>query len=151
MTMLYFHTKQDRHGETVVLAAYDVDKCPEDIDRRSLTSRSDLKSFGDAESLAYAATKDLGQTFLACDNGSHVWPRYDVVAAPREGAAVSYGFNGDYYPDGYITKVGGTNCSRVYTDTGSVYNRRRNSGSWVKRGGTWSLVMGHVDERNPSF
>ncbi len=115
-------------------------------------NRNDFKTFADAENIANQASAYLQDgIFLAVDQGSSTWPRYDVIRAPLVGAPVSYGFNGDYYPDGYITKVGGTNCSRVYTSTGSVYNRRRKSSSWVKRGGTWSLVQGHRDERNPSF
>jgi hypothetical protein len=112
---------------------------------------TECKSYEDAERLARLASEDLGQLFLAVDRGSHVWPRYDVTRAPKVGDPISYGFNGDYYPDGHIIKVGGTECSRVYSDTGSVYNRRRKSGAWIKRGGTWCMVQGHIDERNPSF
>lgn len=111
----------------------------------------DAKNMSAAITMANWATRDLGELFLAVDRGSSVHPRYDVIRAPKVGEKVSYGFNGDYYPDGVITKVGGTDCSRVYTDTGSVYNRRRKTGSWIKRGGTWCMVMGHIDERNPSF
>lgn len=118
------------------------------------TARHTCKTMAEAEALTAEVNAQFGERgdiFLACDKGSHTWPRYDVIRAPKVGTPVSYSFNGDSYPDGHITKVGGTNCSRVYTDTGSVYNRRRQSASWIKRGGTWSLIQGHVDERNPSF
>ena len=118
--------------------------------------RGDIKDFSHATKLAEQAnaltdSKLCGKLYLPCDKGDWIHPRYEVVLAPRVGAPVSYSFNGDTYPDGYIVKVGGTDCSRVYTDTGSVYNRRRKSASWIKRGGTWSLVQGHHHERNPSF
>lgn len=148
--MLYFHTAHEGK-ELKVLGAYTADERPQDVDRDEFTYRGDLKSFEEAELLAYAATRDTGDTFLPVDQGSGHYPRYDVIRAPKVGSPVSYGFNGDFYPDGYITKVGGTNCSRVYTDTGSVYNRYRKSGAWIKRGGTWSMVQGHRDERNPHF
>lgn len=116
-----------------------------------VVDRWDLKSFDQAEELAEEAYRATGELFLACDKGEWVTPRYDVIRAPKVGNPVSFGFNGDYYPDGYITKVGGTNCSRVYTDTGSVYRRRRRSATWLKAGGTWCMVSGHIDERNPHF
>lgn len=125
-----------------------------DVYQKGWTTGRECKSYEDAERLARLATEDFsahGQEFLPVDRGSHVWPRYDVIRAPKVGTLVSYSFNGDSYPDGEITKVGGTNCSRIYTSTGSVYNRRRNSGSWIKRGGTWSLITGHHNDRNPSF
>lgn len=151
--MLYFRIKNVDGEDRVVEVLEDRPNTPYTPD---LIYRGDIKSFEHAQVLAeqagdLVASKLCGKTFLAVDAGSHVHPRYDVILAPRVGEPVSYGFNGDYYPDGYITKIGGTNCSRVYTDTGSVYNRRRQSGRWVKRGGTWSMVSGHRDERNPSF
>lgn len=74
-----------------------------------------------------------------------------MIAAPRVGAPVSYAFNGDYHPDGEITKVGTGPKARVTTSTGSVYYRWKKTASWIKAGGTWRMVHGHVDRRNPSF
>jgi hypothetical protein len=145
MDMLFFRIDQD--GNVVeVLTEKDEDRHGKDV-----IYRGDLKDFAHATRIAQQATEVLGRLCLPCDKGEWVHPRYDVVEAPRVGTPVSYSFNGDSYPDGHIVRVGGTDCSRVYTDTGSVYNRRRKSASWIKRGGTWSLIQGHVSERNPSF
>lgn len=141
---MYF--KLNGAGEVIDLA----DEFPKE-DRKEWTMGRDCKDMQEAATLAGAATISLSRLFLPVDRGSHVHPRYDVIEAPRVGDEVSYGFNGDYYPDGVITKIGGTACSRIYTSTGSVYNRRRQSASWIKRGGTWSMVKGHRNERNPSF
>lgn len=152
--MLYFRTEIVDGNVKVVEVVNETDRGSEKPG--TYMYRGDIKSFEQAQALAAQCneltdSKLCGKTYLAADAGSHVHPRYDVVLAPRVGEPISYAFNGDYYPDGYITKIGGTNCSRVYTDTGSVYNRRRKSGSWIKRGGTWSMVSGHISELNPSF
>lgn len=85
---------------------------------------------------------------IVVDAGPWVSPRFSTIEPPRVGEPVSYGFNGDYYPDGYIVKVG-KNYRTVTTSTGARYWRRRETASWVKTGGTWSLVKGHRKERNP--
>ena len=146
--MLYFKVEGEFGIQTQVLEV-----SSEHQDRKDgWITRNDIKTFEQAEDIAAQASAYLQDgLFLAVDQGRGHYPRFDVVRAPKVGAPVSYGFNGDYYPDGYIVKVGGTNCSRVYTDTGSVYNRFRKSSAWIKRGGTWSLVEGHRNERNPSF
>lgn len=90
------------------------------------------------------------QHFIATDSGAHVSPRYDVILAPAVGDAVSYSFNGDSYPDGFISKISAS-LRVVTTDTGSVYYRRKLSGAWIKKGGTWSMIRGHHNDRNPSF
>lgn len=148
--MLYFRVEYDSQAS---LPQQQVLEVSEEHQRGDgWINRNDFKSMFDAECVAEQASALLQDgLFLAVDQGRGHYPRYDVVRAPKVGSPVSYGFNGDFYPDGYIVKVGGTNCSRVYTDTGSVYNRFRKSGAWVKRGGTWSMVPGHRDERNPSF
>ncbi len=150
--MLYFRVETDPKDGFILKVLEVLDHYPRDReDRAEFIYRGELTSFGQAQNLAEAASICLEEPFLPVDNGEWVSPRYDVVRGPKVGEFVSYGFNGDYYPDGTITRIGGTNCSRVYTDTGSVYNRRRQTGSWIKRGGTWSMVKGHVDKRNPSF
>lgn len=104
----------------------------------------------EAVKAAEEQTKATGQEWLSCDRGSHVWPRYCIVQTPAVGDKVSYGFNGDYYPDGEIVRVSGGNLT-VTTSGGHRYYRRGNSPTWIQAGGTWSLVSGHRDERNPSF
>ncbi len=143
--MLYF--KLGANGKVAKVLQDSDDRQADDV-----ISRWDFKSFEFVQRLADEANAlNDGNVYLPSDSGEWVSPRYDVIQAPMVGDPVSYAFNGDAYPDGYIIKIGGTGCSRVYTDTGSVYNRRRKSGSWIKRGGTWSLVTGHRSERNPSF
>lgn len=111
--------------------------------------RNDWKSFARVQEIAAQLTEATGQRYLATDAGPNVSPRYDVVEAPRVGAPVSKAFNGDYYPEGKITKISAS-FRRVVTSSGAVFYRRRNSGTWLE-GGTWSMVQGHHDKRNPSF
>jgi hypothetical protein len=39
---------------------------------------------------------------------------------------------------------------RIVTSNGLAFYRRRETAAWVNRG-TWTLVPGEVNERNPSF
>lgn len=116
-------------------------------------TRHDWKTMEVASKRAAELSAAVGGTFLAIDNGPNVWPRFDIIQPPAVGDEVSYSFNGDTYPDGKIIKV--SDASKqfriVKTDTGSTYYRRKQSGRWVKKGGTWSLVQGHKHELNPSF
>lgn len=112
-------------------------------------NRHDIRSFAHAEQLAQQATELMGELYIATDAGAHVSPRIDVIRAPAVGDKVSYAFNGDSYPCGRITAISPT-LKKVTTSEGDVFYRRRQSGAWVK-GGTWSMVRGHVSARNPSF
>ena len=87
--------------------------------------------------------------FVATSDPSQ-YPRFDVVYAPQVGDKVSYAFNGDSYPDGVVTKVSAS-LRRIETSTGSVYYRRKSTGTWKKQGGTWWLVHGWHNDRNPHF
>jgi hypothetical protein len=109
-----------------------------------------VKSYEHAEKLAKAFTTANKELWLAVDHGPHRGPRYDVTRCPKVGDEVSYGFNGDYYPDGAINTVSKTGF-KVVTTTGSVYRRKKKSAGWMKEGGTWSLVLGIHKEKNPSF
>lgn len=114
-------------------------------------SSRDLRSFEEVTTLASYITAMTGVLHLPADAGSSTSPRYDIVQAPKVGDPISYGFNGDYYPDGHIARI--TKNWMIVSTTGSKYNRglQGRSGGWRKVGGTWSMVAGHVDERNPSF
>lgn len=101
----------------------------------------------DTEEAATAALRD-GE--IVADHGPAVWPRFAIIVRPAVGDPVSYGFNGDYYPDGHITYVG-TSLREIRTSTGNTYYRRKKSAAWIKKGGTWGLVRGHIDRRNPEF
>lgn len=113
-------------------------------------SRWQMDSFETAERVAASASKATGRLHIAIDNTTSVSPRYDVIEAPKVGDEVSYGFNGDSYPDGTIVKIG-KNLKIITTSTGHRYYRRKLMGRWVQTGGTWSLIQGHHNERNPSF
>lgn len=144
MTMLFL--KLDAKGEVV-----EVSDNAKNCVRPEWQSRWDWKSLEQVQKLAASATKSTGKLHIGIDNGPCISPRYDVVQAPAVGDPVSYGFNGDYYPDGNIVHITEGTLRIIKTDTGSTYYRRKQSGSWKKEGGTWSLVAGHIDERNPHF
>jgi hypothetical protein len=107
-------------------------------------------SFKQAQSLAEQAMKDHpGHTFLPCDFGPAWSPRFGICQPPIVGEDASYGFNGDYYPAGKVEKVG--KDYKIITVGGIKYYRRKLTSSWIRQGGTWSLVRGIHDERNPEF
>jgi hypothetical protein len=112
-------------------------------------NRNDFKTLETAEKVAADATALTGNLHIAVDQGPSWSPRYDVIEAPRVGAEVSYGFNGDYYPAGKITKISAS-LRRVQTDRGDVFFRRGQTAAWVKNG-TWSMVQGTINRRNPEF
>lgn len=116
---------------------------------RSWQSRWDWNSFEQVEQIANQLSKPTEKQYLATDAGDGCFPRFDIIEAPAVGDPVSYGFNGDYYPDGYIAKI--SKKYMITTTNGTTYRRRGNSGSWKKPGGTWSLVAGHIEEQNPHF
>lgn len=110
----------------------------------------DIVSFDEATRLANEATEATGAPFLPCDHGSNRHPRYAVISAPRMGDPVSYAFNGDYYPCGHITKMS-SSFYRIQTSTGDVFYRSKHTAAWKMKGGTWWMVAGHHDKRNPHF
>jgi hypothetical protein len=112
-------------------------------------SRWDWPDFATVARLAKYLTAMTGKTYLPVDNGSGHSPQFDVVDAPKVGDEVSYGFNGDYTPDGTVVKVSPT--FQVTTSSGRVYRRKGTTSGWYQAGGTWGLVRGHIDERNPHF
>lgn len=115
---------------------------------RSYENRNDWKTMERVEEIAVQLTAKLGRLFIGTDSGPNVSPRYDVIEAPTLGEKVSRKFNGDSYPEGEITKIS-KSLRRIETSTGVVFFRRRQSGCWSD--GTFSMIPGHVSERNPSF
>lgn len=111
-------------------------------------NRNDFDSMAVAQSVAASLSENLGVAFIATDAGPHCHPQFDVIEAPVVGAEVSYAFNGDSYPCGKIAKISDS-LRRVETDSGKVFYRRKESGSWLHQG--WSMVAGHVSKWNPSF
>jgi len=116
-----------------------------------------MPSIGSATDYAAAASRFMGELYLPVDAGPRVMPRYDVIRAPKVGDAVSMGFNGDYCPCGKIASIS-PSMHRIKTDDGTVFHRHAPSRSvpkslsarWLS-GGTFAMVQGHHDKRNPSF
>lgn len=106
------------------------------------------------QGLAADLTALTGTRYVGTDAGDHVSPRFGFVAVPVVGDEVSRSFNGDSYPCGKVVRVSDS-LRRVVTrdDAGRefVFNRRKETGSWVQTGGTWSLIPGHVSKWNPEF
>lgn len=143
--MLFF--KRDTSGTVLEVS----NKAPWDArDRKQWECRRHMVSFEYAQILAKSASECTGKTYLAIDSGPWTSPRYDVIEAMTVGEPVSYGFNGDYYPDGEIVKIG-KNHRIITTSTGARYYRRKLTGVWLKTGGTWALVSGHRNDKNPEF
>ena len=113
-------------------------------------ARADWQSFEEVEKIASHLTSITNKAFMAIDNTSSVWPQFDIIETPKVGDAVSYGFNGDYYPDGYIVSI--TQKMQITTSSGKKYRRYKNTSNWRSCGSrSWSLVQGHINERNPHF
>ena len=102
-----------------------------------------------AEKYAKQISELTGKPYTAIDSGPGVSPRYDVGSIPQIGDKVSYSFNGDSYPDGVIVAI--TDKLQVTTSEGHKYRRRGLTGTWLRTGGTWSLIQGHHYEQNPHF
>ena len=108
-------------------------------------NRNDWKSFEAAKEIAAV----LGSDYIATDAGEYVYPRYDVVELPKLGQDCSYTFNGDYYPCGKIASIS-KSLKVIKTTDGSKFYRVRETSCW-KLNGTWALVQGHINKRNPEF
>ena len=148
--MLYFQVFRVFAGTELICTGINEDPLSDEHKREAhwiCRGRDWTWSF--AQEVANAATTFMRELYVAVDSGPNVSPRFDVIKAPRVGDDVSYGFNGDYYPDGKIVKV--SKSLMVTTSTGNVYRRRGKSGSWKMAGGTWSLVPGHRNDKNPCF
>ena len=107
----------------------------------------DIKDFEHATQHAKELTGAEGVPYIPVDKGPYTSPQYSVTILPRIGDKVSYAFNGDSYPDGYVVKVSKTH-KVITTSTGNRYYRLRQTSSW-KMHKTWTLVNGHYDKRNP--
>ena len=145
--MLYFLLNPDYSAIAAVSAQY-----PGNGSR--FVNRNDFATLAVDEAVAAEVNalpmvKLAGATYIATDAGDYCSPRYDVICAPKVGDPISYAFNGDCYPDGHIEKI--SDSLRIVTSTtGNKYWRRKATGAWLK-GGMWSMVAGHIDERNPHF
>jgi len=113
------------------------------------TAEWEIENFGQAVAIASERTAEEGRLHLAVDRGVNVSPRFGVVAPPQVGDPVSFTFNGDTYPCGHVVSVTAGTARIVRTDTGCVFYRRKLTAGWLC--GTWWLVHGHQNSRNPSF
>jgi hypothetical protein len=111
-------------------------------------NRNNLYTFDFAVLIAEQATELTGDLHLAIYRES-VLPHCDIIRSPKVGDPVSYAFNGDSYPCGEIVKIS-RSLKVVTTSTGRKFYRRKESGAWINAG-TWTLVHGHVETRNPHF
>ena len=109
----------------------------------------DLASVGDACTMAAYLTAMTGATWLPVDEGRHCSPQFRVTEAPKMGDTVSKSFNGDSYPCGEITRI--TKTWQITTDQGVKFRRHKETGGWRQEGGTWWMIAGEHDERNPHF
>ena len=144
--MNFFKTQPNPHAPVHIIVVEISDKTQH---TDGWVSRNDFKTFEQAEEVAEAASRFEGVDYIATDAGAYCSPRYDVIKAPQRLAPVSYCFNGDYYPDGTVTKVSKT--FQITTSTGKVYRRKGLTSGWCQSGGTWGLVAGHHYEQNPHF
>lgn len=112
-------------------------------------NRNDWRTLERATEVAEAVTEFTGELYIPVDRGAYTSPRFDVIRAPKVGDKVSYAFNGDSRPCGEIVKISPT-MKKITTSDGKEFYRRGQSASWINNG-TWSMIQGHHNERNPSF
>jgi hypothetical protein len=122
---------------------------PKDYFGPAYQTRNDWKDWQTVYTLAALLTEATGKTYLATDSGPHCSPRFDVIEAPKIGDEVSRYFNGDGYPAGKIVKMA-KSYRRIETSDGSVFWRQSATGTWLCNG-TWGMIAGVHNDRNPSF
>ena len=115
----------------------------------TIEDRHDWKNFEEVSKIAVELSVLKNTEHLAVDQGDWISPRFNVIKAPKIGDKVSQCFNGDSYPEGEIVKV--TPSWQVTTSTGKKFRRVKKSSTWLRAGGTFAMIIGHYDERNPSF
>lgn len=152
---------EDKMQNVTVTDDHSIAHDAETVNGDTVLDRHAYKNFDDAQAAAQIANRadprrggqcsEDRDIYIATDGGEGLWPRYDVVRIPQVGDKVSVGFNGDAYPRGVIVSVGAGKRMVVTTDEGNKYNRFRKTGTWREAGNGWSLIHGHVNERNPSF
>jgi len=154
--MLFFEIIKSSRRVTKVISNADADFDWHEMHRIAGTKNREIISWSDpgwtmtmAHEIARSATTLTGDVHLAVNNGPQHHPRFDVCRAPKVGDKCSYGFNGDYYPCGEITYVTNGSAFLVRTSDGCEFRRVKQTMQWKRTGGTWSLVIGHVDRRNP--
>lgn len=113
----------------------------------NLPNNWEIKSYAEAEALAKDLSAKYGVPVLAYDYGTSVSPRYGVIEAPSIGADSSKSFNGDSYPVGKVERI--SRDYKIITAGGLRFYRRKLKPVWIQAGGTWCLIGGIHNERNP--
>jgi hypothetical protein len=144
--MNFYKTQQHRNAPACIEVIAISDR-PENL--QGWVCRSDWSTFEAAHEVAEAASIFEGVEYIAIDRGAYTSPRFDVIRAPQTLDPVSYSFNGDTYPCGYIKTISKT-LKKITTTTGQTFYRHKQSGSWLMNG-QWYMVSGHIQERNPHF
>ena len=103
----------------------------------------------EANEAAAKLTEESNELHIVTHEPSYVCNKWAVHRVPQVGDFVSYSFNGDSYPDSEIVSVSKT-LKVITTKSGKKYYRYKNHASW-RNNGTWWLVKGFHEERNPSF
>lgn len=109
-------------------------------------NRNDFKSFAEVQEIAEKLTARFGVVYLPATHGTR---QFDVIKAPAVGDKVSKYFNGDAYPEGEIVRI--TGKWQVTTSTGVKFRRQQETGSWKEVNGSFYMIGGHINERNPHF
>jgi hypothetical protein len=143
--MNFFKTQQHRNAPACIEVVEISDRV---IHSEGWVSRHDFKTFEQAQEVADAASIFEGVDYIATDAGACTSPRYDVIKAPQLLDPVSYSFNGDSYPCGYIKTISKT-MKKITTTDGHTFYRYKQTGSWMRK--CWYMVGGHIEERNPHF
>jgi hypothetical protein len=107
--------------------------------------RHSFKSFEQATEVAEEATKFSGKLYIPTESNGY----FEVTEAPQVGDPVSYCFNGDTYPCGYIKSISKT-MYKITTTEGDEFYRRKRTSTWLKHK-IWSLCDGHHYTQNPHF
>lgn len=141
-TMKYFKVEQNPHAPVNIIVTAISDEYQHG---EGWVYRHSFKSFEETTRVADAASNFAGIDYIPTESNGY----FEVVVAPKVNDPVSYAFNGDYYPCGYIKSVSKT-MKKITTTDGGVFYRKRNSGTWLKHK-TWSLIDGHHSELNPHF
>jgi hypothetical protein len=95
--------------------------------------------------LAEKATEQFGTLHVPTERNGR---EFGISEVPKVGDPVSYTINGDYTPCGFVERL--TPSLTVITTTGLRFRRYKQTGAWVREGSKhFSLVRGHIDERNP--
>lgn len=123
-------------------------KMKDNDDRMDRKNR--FKTMTEAQDRAELLTNQTGEHHVAYESNYSI-NRFIAQRLPQVGDDASMGFNGDYYPCGKIVRISPT-YNRITTSNGVAFTRVGPC-SWVRGGkrGTFSLIQGVINRRNPEF